>query len=350
MIIKILYYKKVNFTTYAALLLLILVSFNWVACADIPNRSVALTTSMPSATGVTYDLNFDVSSGYDLGSIALEFCQENPLMGQPCTTPSGFDASATQLTSQSGETGFSINPNSTINRIVIGRVPSMTSDETLNYSFSSITNPNTVGEFYARLYLYSSSDGTGTVDYFGGLALSINGAIGVSTEVPPYLLFCAAVTISGYDCSTGINYYIDFGYLSMAGTKAATSQFVLATNADNGLNVYIIGNTLTAGNNIINPLTTHHPSLIDIAQFGLNLRLNTIPNIGQDPVGLGSFTVNSDYNIPNEFQFVNGDTVVSANAPVDYEKFTSSYVVNIDHTNPPGIYSTTVVYICLANF
>lgn len=353
MITKTTFTKKLIFLIGATLLLInsliVYVSDN-VSAAELANRSITLSSDQASLAGITYDLSFDVANGYNLGSIAVQFCQESPLINQACTKPLGFDATTVQLSSQSGETGFTVNANSSDNRVVIGRTPSLTSGGNLNYSFSNITNPSVEGEFYARLYLYSSNDGTGAADYFGGIALSINAPISINTVVPPYLLFCSAITISGYDCSTGTNYYIDFGDLSTSITKTAISQFVLATNADYGLNVYIYGDTLTAGNNIINQLIAQHSSLTGVAQFGLNLRQNTNPAIGQDPVGLGTFTISNNYNIPNEFQFVSGDAVVSASGPVDYEKFTSSYIVNIDNTNPPGIYSTTVVYICLANF
>jgi hypothetical protein len=353
MIIRNLRFKTIPYLISPLLLCIFIVLsfFSQIAtAAQISNRTIKISSSLPSATGVKYSVSFSVAGGYNLGSIAIQFCQESPLEGQPCSKPAVFDASTATLTAQSGETGFSVHANTTAGRVVLGRAPSLTSAGTVSYDLDNITNPSATGQFYARMYLYSTNDGTGSYDHFGGIAMSTSEMIGVTAEVPPFLLFCSAVSISGYDCATAAGAYINFGELSKSQTKSATSQMVLATNADNGLGVYIVGNTLTSGNNIIDALIAQQASVTNTPQFGLNLRANAVPNVGQDSVGLGAATVSAEYNTPNQFRFVNNDTTVTGSGPIDYIKFTSSYIVNIDNTILPGIYSTTIAYICLANF
>ncbi|HUD03187.1 MAG TPA: hypothetical protein VMR51_00065 [Patescibacteria group bacterium] len=336
----------------ALTLAICIICFSWPASAAIglPNRSIQLDNPLPSANGVNYVLSFDLPSNYNLGSITIQFCQNSPLEAAICQAPAGFDASSVQLNAQSGETGFTINPNTNTNQIVIGRTPAMTTATNLSYSFGNITNPSATGQFFAKIFLYSSSDGTGIDDYFGGIALDTNSAVGINTTVPPYLLFCAAATIAGYDCSTADNYYLDFGNFGTGKTSATTSEMVVSENAAFGFNIQMFGNTMTSGNNIINPIATQGPALTGTSQFGLNLRVNNLLNIGNDPVGIGNAVVDNDYNTPNQFKFNSGDTLVAGVGPIAYQKFTPTYIVNINSNAAPGVYSTTITYICLANF
>jgi hypothetical protein len=321
-----------------------------VKAAQLTSRGITISSSIVSATNVTYDLSFDSPGGYTLGSIAVEFCQQSPIPGDACTAPSGFDAGSATLDQQSGETGFSIHASTTTGKIVIGRVPAAASAGTYNYTFGGITNPDNVGTFYARVYTHDTNDGTGAYNNFGGIALVVNARIDVEGEVPPFLELCVGITISGLDCSTASGDSIDFGELSSSEVKAATSQFMMATNADNGVSVRITGNTMTSGNNIINAIVAPQVSAPGSSQFGLNLRANTNPPIGQDPVGVGTIAPSANYNTPNNFMFADEDVLASDNVPTDWHKFTVSYIVNVPPGQHPGIYTTSMVFVCLANF
>ena len=157
--------------------------------------------------------------------------------------------------------------------------------------------------------------------------------------------------ITNYDCSTADSYLINFGNFSTGQASTATSQFLVATNAQSGYNVYITGPTLTSGNNTIANLSTPSPSLVGASQFGLNLRTNSSPAVGSDEVGPGvGGQVTSDYNTSNLFSYNDGDTLVSSPAASDNQTFTVSYLTNINAKQPAGVYATTLTYICLANF
>ena len=338
---------------------LIIIVWLFLFCANIAGasnlntRSVQLSTSQISANNVDYTVSFSTLTNLTIGSMVVKFCDNSPLVYDNCTVPPGFSASSITVpgSGQSGITDFSLSPSSNINTVILARPNAQNFNAgSVRVKFSGIVNPSTNGSFYARIYLYSSVNATGLYLDAGGLALSTSNDLSFSATVPPFLYFCVALTFLGYDCSSGSGFNQDFGSLSTESTKSATSQFIVGTNAAHGFMISANGTTLTSGNNLIAPINTLNYSQTGISQFGFNLRANSSPNIGQDPVGPGAATISADYNTPNQFKYGDGDVVVSSTGVVDYEKFTTSYIVNIGKNTLPGIYSTTITYICLGSF
>jgi hypothetical protein len=318
--------------------------------AAVPQRSIAMSDSTVNAV-TDYTLGFDISAPEILGSIKLEFCSNDPIVGDPCTPPSGFDISGAVLGLQNGETGFSIyGPGTNTNTLVLSRAPLLTTATSVSYSLTGVVNPDTEGSFYARLETFASTDASGFDTDHGGIALSTNSAIQVSTQVPPYLLFCGGVTIGGFDCNNASGDYINFGNLNSGSTATATSQILSATNAANGLTITIAGSTMTSGNNVISALNAADVSRPGIGQFGMNLVANTTPLVGIDPQGGGTATPTANYGQADFFKFTSGDTIATATTADDYRKLTASYIINIASGQPVGVYATTLTYICLANF
>lgn len=319
--------------------------------AQVQNRSLQLSTSQGSASNVIYNLGFTLTSSYMLGSIALEICTEDPLPDTPCTSPVGFDALGATLAGQSGETGFSIHANTTVNRVVIGRPAAMSAPVAVSYQFGGITNPDIANRtYFARIYTYTSTDGTGVNVDDGGIAFAISNRIQFTTEVPPYLLFCLGQSITGLNCATATGDFLDFGEFSKTSVKTVESQMIVAENAAFGVNIFASGITLTSGNNIIPNLVAPTTSSPGTSQFGLNLRANSNPNTGQDPSGPGTVNPTPDYNIPNRFTFRSGDAVASGTGSSDLRKFTTTYIANIANGQAPGVYNTTLTYIALASY
>lgn len=323
----------------------------WRAHGDrLGARSVQLSNSLASATA-NYILSFTGQTAGTVGSIRLQFCANDPLIGLPCTAPSGFDLSGASLSDQTGMTGFAIDAaDSTANVLVLGRTagPSIASAST--YTLSGVVNPDTEGSYYVRLETYATSDASGPHSDYGGLAFAITGAINISTYVPPYLLFCTGVTIQPYDCSTANGNYINFGEFTPGTTATGQTQLLVATNAADGYSIRVNGTTLTSGNNTIPPLATSDVSRRGVSQFGLNLRANGTPPVGSDPQGDGAGTPAPDYNAPDFFRYNNGEVVAGALTSDSYRLYTASYIVNISTQQPPGIYVSTISYVALANF
>lgn len=320
------------------------------AATLLGSRNDQINTSQAGATAIhRFSLRMR-DTVTPVGSISFEFCSNSPVPNSPCTIPAGFDVSSATLTAQSGDVGFSIHPATTANRVVLTRAATNPAGVASVYQFSNVTNPTATGSYYVRLQTYGSLDGTGADIENGGVVFSIDNRLSVSAEVPPYIRFCAAVTITSLDCSTATSFFIDFGELRTNQINKASSQFLVASNATSGFSVTVSGTTLVSGNNVIPALAAPTSPAAGVSQFGMNLKNNTNPAIGGEVVGPGTSVANAGYDIPNQYKFQNGDTLVTVNHSDSDRKYTVSYIANISGSQPAGIYATTLTYICLANF
>ncbi len=317
---------------------------------QVQDRSLKIQSSVASTVN-TYLLSFEQQTTSSVGSIRVQFCDNDPLIGQPCSAPSGFSLSSAVLAAQTGMTGFSIDPASTINELILTRTPSIDPAPVIaTYALNSVQNPDTEGTYFVRVETFASIDATGiSVDY-GGIAFRINGSLNIQTEVPPFLLFCVANTIQPYDCGTAVGNYIDFGNFSSSRTATGQTQALVATNAEFGYTIRSLGTTLTSGINTIPALTTQDISRVGVSQFGMNLRANSTPSTGIDPQGPGSASAVAGYNTQNFYKFVPGDVIVSWPTTDSYRLYTITYIVNVDRNQQPGIYVSTLQYIALASF
>jgi hypothetical protein len=320
-----------------------------VSASFIAPRSLTISDNQASSTGVTYKFTLGTSTAASMGSIRLQLCDNDPFLDTPCNAPFGLDFSSATLTSQTGETGFSKSAASTSNEIILTRAPQMASPGVSTYTISNVKNPANTGSYFGRLQTYGSIDATGSSIDGGGIAWVIASGVGVATEVPPYLDFCAGVSIVGTDCATAQGDYLNLGELSASQPKYGQTQLMAATNAQSGYSVTLGGTTLTSGNNVISPMSGQ-TSLPGTNQFGINLRSNINPAVGEDPTATGIAVATSGYDVPNHFRFSIGDVIITSNDSDNYKKFTASYIVNIVRGQAPGVYVSTVSYICLANF
>ncbi len=317
--------------------------------ALLTHRGFALTSTIASATA-NYTMTMQVGQTGPLGSIQVVVCSNSPLINDVCSAPAGFDLSHATLTSQVGPDDFSI-LSQTANTIIFSRVPgSLSAGQTITFDLAGVVNPNAAGSYYGRLYTYASNDASGANIDFGGLAFEINSGLQLSTIVPPFLAFCSGVQIVGYDCSTVTGDYLNLGNLSSNTTRTGQTQMLVATNAPYGYSVQAGGSTLLSGNNVISAMGVSAPSQTGVAQFGINLRANSTPQIGADPSGPGLGSPTAAYNIPNRYAFITDDIIAQSLQADDYRKYTVSYVVNIPISQPAGVYISTITYVCTGNF
>lgn len=321
-----------------------------VRAAELSPRVMLMSSSLSGDGNVSYELLTTVATTGPVGSMAIEFCDNTPLEEVPCTAPVGFDATNVVLVNQSGITGFVISTSSTANVLILSRPPAVvTAGTNTDHAFSNIINPANDGPLYIRILTYPSSDASGPATDSGGMAHMINPGIGINAEVPPFIIFCVGESISGFNCASATEAFSDLGDLSSLTTGAAQHQALVATNAGSGYTMWVMGTSMTSGNNVLPPMSGG-PSQKGVPQFGINLRANTSPQIGQDPVGPGNAGIDAAYNSPNNFRFQSGDAIASATAPDDYRKYTMSYIVNVASNQPGGVYSTTLTYVALGNF
>lgn len=317
--------------------------------AQLGNRFLQLSSSEVGDTA-NYLLGFHLSTAGTLGSIDIQFCANDPLIGDPCTVPPGLDVSGATLINQSGPIGFAISGASTANEIILTRAPSFAAVQSASYEFSGIVNPSTAGSYYVRVQTYATSDASGPASDFGGIAIAFINEVAISATVPPFLIFCTGVTIPGLNCANANGDFIDFGELLTSRASSGSSQMLVATNAGQGYNISFDGPTMASGVNTINGLTTGDVSRPGTSQFGFNLRANTTPPDGSNPTGPGTGTPTAPYNQPNFYRLNSGDVIASNSGPEDLREYTASYIVNRPLGQAPGIYVTTLTYIALATF
>ncbi len=321
-----------------------------VYAADLEPRSLTLSDAQAAAqTDVQYRLRFSTLGISTIGSVRVQFCSNTSLIDDTCVPPIGFDLTNAAIISQSGSGLFTIASSTTQNELILTRPPAIEPAGPLAFTLLGVRNPSATGSYYARILTYPSSDASGPYTDAGGLAFTINPAVGVDTEVPPYIKFCIGESIANFDCSTATEPFSDLGDLTPNVTSAAQSQMVIATNGQNGYSMWVVGATMMSGGNVINAMSGS-PSIKGTSQFGLNLAANNTPQIGQNPTGPGAGGVTANYNQPNQFRFHTGDILATAPQPDDNRKYTVSYIVNIPSNTPGGVYSTTLTYVCLANF
>jgi hypothetical protein len=315
----------------------------------LANRSWQVVNSALGAT-TDYTLSFTISNNITLGSLNILLCSNTPLQDDSCDLPTGVDLSNAQLSAQSGITDFTLFPVAS-DSVLLSRTPSaVTAPLTASVTLHNVLNPSLIGSYYVRVSAYSSSNGTGTAVAYGGLAFPVTNNLAISSVVPPYLTFCAGIAIPAFNCASASGDYINFGELSTAHSSQATSQLLVATNAPNGYVMQVYGTTMTSGNDVISAITNGAGSQAGHAQFGLNLRANSVPPIGADPTGPGTGQAAGNYNNPNHYQFVSNDVIASSLEADNFRRYTVSYLVNTPSSQSPGVYASTLTYVAAGSF
>lgn len=321
------------------MLLVLTVAVPVAHAAQITNRSVTIGNPAASAN-TTYVFNFTVPSGSVLQSASFTACTT---ASGACSTPTGFSASGSSLSSQpvnlGDAAGWTVDTGSagTLRLKKTGNAAAPTGAQTV--SFSGVVNPSaTNSTFFFRIATFTGDDwSTGPVDN-GTVATSTAGQVTVTASVDEALTFTLA------------NQTVPLGTLTTSTTGSGTSTMTAATNAINGYSITVSGSTLTAGLNTITALATPTASAVNNKQFGINLVANTTPAVGSNVSGSGTATAAAGYNTANLFKFVSGDTVAAATGPTNSNTFTTSHIANIDGATPPGSYQTVLNYVATANF
>lgn len=170
-----------------------------VSAAQATERSIALSSSSKGASGVNYTVNFKPAA--NAGAFVVDFCSNSPIIGQSCTTPSGFSV-GTPSSTTSGFTDVAEVTNDSQHHTL--RVTgSMTAGTAVSVDISGLTNPSAAGPLYARIltyanatdangYLSAAPDTVGNHIDDGGVAISITDTVGVSGAVLESMTFCAA--------------------------------------------------------------------------------------------------------------------------------------------------------------
>lgn len=347
-----------------------------VSAAQLTERSIALSNSSVSSTNVTYDINF--TSVGSAGAFVVDFCSDTPVIGQTCTAPTGFSATA----AASATSGFTDVSDLDANTIVIaGTIAATTA---ISVEVTGITNPSTAGPLYARIVTYdtdtnadsyvSTNLGSGSVDS-GGLAISITNTIGVSGAVLESMVFCVSGATIPANCGSTTSPVLELGETE-GGVKALVSSAVstgtiytqISTNASGGAVVSLKSNATDCGG----LLRAGAPSACDIepalntdiaageAKFGVTAA--AAADTGTSPTGTFQVVGGSNYNDTTYalnyvagnatgVTSIYGDPFLNTDgAPANNKNMSLTFGASISNDTPAGTYSANLSLIATGTF
>jgi len=254
-------------------------SLRSITLSDSANSGTSVTTGEGSGTNVSYQVSF--KSIAQASSMVIDFCAEDPIVNDTCTTPTGMNASAATLTNTGSVGTVGVAADNWTATAAAGQVK--LADDAVSahdiqpntvetFQLNGITNPSTVGTFYARLYTftnatygtYVNSTSAGNFKDYGGIALSTTAVITVTARVQEQITFCVTKadpntwTTTG-DCSDPVVGNpsnlpaITLGHgsptpvLDATATDTGSIWTQLSTNATHGAVIYLHNSNTTCG-------------------------------------------------------------------------------------------------------
>ncbi len=343
--------------------------------AQVASRSIQMSQSQPSATGVTYSVSFTAPTGsQDIGGVVVDFCSDSPIVGVACNGVDGTsrpNLASAGVSGLTGLTGFteSADPDNDGNTIIItNATPENIADNTdIDFNITAAVNPSNTGTFYARILTFSTEAAanaynptatTGFVDQ-GGIALSTAAVITITALVQESLNF--AVTGTSVTMGTGTPQIID-------DTQQWISSAVnldLDTNATSGLNIRLYGTHLVSGSNNLSGNNVENLTSGGVLtgaannQFGICTKNSTNAQVLADDwyetaqancttAGTSTFTWDN-----TSASATGGDTVFTSAGPVDNDVNSNVdiyYSARADANVPAGQYQATHQLIATGTF
>jgi hypothetical protein len=151
----------------------------------------------------------------------------------------------------------------------------------------------------------------------------------------------------------GLN--IDHGILSPSATTYGSATIDVRTYNGSGYNMQMTGTAPSQSVYTIPGLAVPTTSQTNVEQFGINLRDNSTPDVGTDPVQIpdSSFSFGTpapDYNTANLYKYVDGDIIAQSTSATGRTRFTLSYIINVKTLTPAGKYQAQVSIVVSAKF
>jgi hypothetical protein len=363
---------------------------------QVTGRSIAISSSAPSATAVTYTVNFTAFTNETHPDVIIDFCNaaSDPIPGDTCSGTAGTDVPNFSAAAASGWTVTSIDSNHDIK--LTTTTLSFTGGSAITpIVITGVVNPSATAGFYGRILDYANG-GSSTyvsptslgsyVDY-GGIALSTVSNISITSKVFETLSFC--VYLSSASCGTPAVQSLGnttTGALSSTGAYVnAGTAYSIATNASTGVNVVMTGTTLcrsatpsncntgaasiytitsigtTAG------FTTAAVSSLGTEQFGMCEDTNSLPALVSVPApytdtsgtkchGLttGAYSGSSLFGFNDSpstgTNSATGSQVLSSTGSIAGFTGNISFLGNIASTTEAGIYTTNLNLVATGTF
>jgi hypothetical protein len=199
----------------------------------------------------------------------------------------------------------------------------------------------TGGQLQSNSANYQATSSTGDIANGDTSSTNYQATGGTRTSPDPALTF--AITSSS----------ANFGTFSAATASTATTSFSVINYTTYGYVVQVVGPAPTNGSHAITALTSGGASSPGNEQFGINLVANTSPvsqgaNPNNGQFGFGSAAIN--YNTPNTYRYVSGETIASAIKNSGQTDYTISYLVNVGPLTQGGQYSANQTLIVVGTY
>ena len=349
------------------------------AAGEVTSRSVAMTSSAPSATGVTYTIQWTpYTTATNVQYIVVQFCDHtsSPIpTDTTCNYPSGMSIassttftnaptftnglSACTFTSAAAEVGTGTATYNTAEFTDSSGCAQSATADTITLP-SDVTNPNyscttaSACEFYARILTYSApvtyttGDQTSILDE-GGVAMSLSTEFTVSATVEESINFC--VYADTYACGGTTNITIGSGtppVLSDTTAYYSPEDFDLVTNASKGAIVSVLGGTLTSGSGSTIPANTTTGTALTAGtagQFGLYLTLTSCSAM----TAAANYTT-STAGVYYGATATTSSEIASSTAPDSACTVKVNYGAIAGTTTPSGVYSTSQQLIATSTY
>jgi hypothetical protein len=365
-----------------------------VSAYNLPtNRQIEMSSSTAGASGITYSVSFTTASTSPIEGIVIDFCDNDPIIGDSCTYTSGQSVNIGSATigSVTGPSNSAFTIASQTSPLLVltnaAASGSVASGTAVSFTLSNVTNPNysscTSGAapnctFFARVLTYSTTAGatgylpanpanTAAPVDAGGVALSTNANVVVTAKVEEQIDFCV---YTGNNCTSGgssITLGDADGVLSTAGPYVdKNTKYDISTNASSGAIIRLKGDTLKSGSNSITAIGgTGAASSPGSAQFGLcsyesagsNLTPSSPYNNGScsgttQTAGTGSTGGDNSalfaFNTTNTLSTY-GEQIATA-AAGNPSTGTIAFIGNIPVSQVAGIYSTTLTFVATGTY
>jgi hypothetical protein len=364
-----------------------------------PSGNATITSGVGSGTSVSYKVSFTTFNA--ASSLVIDFCSNDPIISDTCNAPTGMSAASATLTGVTGNItspGWSVTAAASQVKLAKGS-GSAASVGSQVFVLGGITNPSTLGSFYARIYTYTNTTwgtyvgpaftgaGTGPGNYldYGGVALSTVQIITITARVQETLTFCVSGSntsgwTTSHDCTDPnaatapaltLGHGSPTAILDSSAVDTGTVYSQISTNATHGAVINMRNSNTTCGGLSADGGTTcaippvgSTASAITAGTADFGLFAAAPANDGSTgATGAGSFTVNTNYNdgthtTPPYFYGMNatnvestyGDTVVSTTAPCYRVDGAYTFGATAALTTPAGIYTANIAMIATGTF
>jgi len=364
--------RQVGLFAAAGALLLAVIVPTIAAAAQLTERSIALSSSSKAATGVDYEIKFKTGSVAAAGAI-IDFCEETPIIGQECSTPTGF---TTEFATGTGVDSFDEN--------TLAVTQALSTNAVNTIAVGGITNPSVTGPFYARIVTYDTTGnlatyvdadtlGSGVLDE-GGASIIVTDTIGVSGAVLESMTFCVSGDdVIANDCTGPLTAPTvklgtqtgDVFALAPNSTNEGSIYTQITTNSASGAVVSLKSNAIGCGGLVragavncdISPAMDTDVTIADAsAKFGVKAATSTGGSGFFQPVASSiyatdAFKMNWVLNDQTGVTSTFGDPFLDTNgAPATNKNMTLTFGASVTNATPAGLYSADLSLIATGKF